>query len=80
MGTICPLIASMQKALDWKLVDDIAATLGAEAETRRKWRQRDSGVPQAWRIKIVEALARDGHTVSFAAFDDLPQNPGRIAA
>lgn len=70
----------MEHALTWKLIDDTAAALGAEAETRRKWRQRGSGVPQAWRIKIVEALAREGHTISFAAFDDLPQNPGRIAA
>ena len=70
----------MSQTLTWKLVDDTAAALGVGDEARRKWRQANRGVPPAWRISIVEKLASDGVTVSFADFDALPETPGRIAA
>jgi hypothetical protein len=70
----------MVHQLTWKLVDDTAAALGANDEARRKWRQANRGVPAAWRISIVEKLAKDGINVAFADFDALPETPGRIAA
>jgi hypothetical protein len=70
----------MVHSLTWKLVDDTAASLGVSDEARRKWRQSGRGVPSAWRISIVEKLARDGVAVSFSDFEALPETPGRIAA
>lgn len=70
----------MVHALTWKLVDDTAAALGVNDETRRKWRQPNRGVPPSWRIQIVEKLFAEGVSVSFADFDALPEKPGRIAA
>jgi len=70
----------MENKLSWKLVDEIAAQLGASDPQRMKWRQRDTGVSLPWRIKIVEALARRKVDVSFSDFDTLPKTPGRIAA
>lgn len=61
--------------ITWKQVDEIAAELGAPVTARQKWRQRDTGVPQAWRIRIAQAS-----DIPFSAFDELPRTPGRIAA
>ena len=70
----------MANHLNWKIVDDIAAELGASVSARHKWRQRDRGVPLEWRLKIVTELCARGAPVSIADFDGLPVKPGRIAA
>ena len=64
--------------LNWRLVDDTGAELGANKEARLKWRQR--GVPAGWQIKITQALMARGVPVALADFDRLDTNPGRIAA
>lgn len=67
-----------ESTLNWRIVDDTAAELGAKQEARAKWRQRH--VPPEWRIKITQALMARGVPVALADFDKLPTNPGRIAA
>jgi hypothetical protein len=66
--------------LNWRIVDDIAAELGAKREARAKWRQPERGVPAEWRIKITQTLMARGVPVALGDFDRLPENPGRIAA
>jgi len=68
----------MANHLTWAVVDEVAAGLGVAEPTRLKWRQPGRGVPSAWRIRIVDVLAARGITVTFAEFDTLPENPGRI--
>lgn len=65
-------------SLNWKLVDDLAAALGAGEAARLKWRQGGRGVPPAWRIRIAEAARAAGNPIDFAAFDALPSTPGRL--
>ncbi len=65
-------------ALSWELVDATAATLGATAAQRRKWRQIGRQVPDAWRIRIVNQLKVEGREIAFEAFDELPPRPGRL--
>lgn len=65
--------------LTWEIVDTAAAALKATAVQRRKWRQTGRQVPDAWRIRIVEHLAKDGVEVAFSDFDELTPRPGRIA-
>ena len=69
-----------ESTLNWRIVDDTAAELGATKEARLKWRQRPRGVPSDWRIKITQALMARGVPVALSDFDDLPEKPGRIAA
>jgi len=69
-----------QTTLTWKLVDETAADLGANADARYKWRQENRGVPPKWRIAIVERLLSAGVPVALADFDRLESTPGRIAA
>lgn len=69
-----------ENPLTWKLVDEAAAELGASEAARLKWRQDGRGVPSAWRIKIAEELLSRQIGISFADFDRLQPNPGRIAA
>ncbi len=64
----------------WKLVDDVAAELGAESAGRLKWRQRSGGVPPKWRISIAQELMRRGVPIALSDFDRLEVRPGRIAA
>lgn len=66
--------------LNWRVVDDIAAELGAKDYARAKWRQPNRGVPPEWRIKITQELMARGVPISLGDFDRLPENPGRIAA
>lgn len=66
--------------LTWETVDAIAADLGASAANRRKWRQTGRQVPDAWRIRIVDALKARGVVVEFSAFDDLPPRPGKLSS
>jgi hypothetical protein len=66
--------------LTWKTVDDVAAGLGAKAAARRKWRQRENGVPSKWRIAIAQELMRRGIPAALSDFDKLELTPGRIAA
>lgn len=66
--------------LNWRLVDEVAASLGAGEAGRLKWRQRDTGVPPKWRISIAQELMRRGIPVALADFDKLDTTPGRIAA
>jgi hypothetical protein len=66
--------------LNWRLVDDIAAELGASKEARLKWRQPKRGVPAEWRIKITQTLMARGVPIALSDFDGLSENPGRIAA
>lgn len=68
----------MATNLNWKLIDDIAASLGVSTDARLKWRQR--GVPPKWRIQIAEAMMGRSIPVSLADFDQLELTPGRIAA
>lgn len=70
----------MPSTLTWKLVDEIAASLGATEHARLKWRQNGRGVPPEWQIKIAEAQAAKGEPITFSQFAGLPSNPGRIAA
>jgi hypothetical protein len=69
-----------ENTLNWRIVDDTAAELGASKEARLKWRQRNSGVPAEWRIKITQALMARGVPIALSDFDSLPNKPGRIAA
>lgn len=69
-----------ESTLNWRIVDDIAAELGAKPEARLKWRQAGRGVPAEWRIKITQALMGRGVPIALSDFDTLPENPGRIAA
>lgn len=66
--------------LTWRVVDDIAAELGAGESARLKWRQQGRGVPAEWRIKVTQALMARGVPIALSDFDALPENPGRIAA
>lgn len=66
--------------ISWKLVDQVAKDLGANHWARRKWRQRETGVPQRWRIAIAQELMRRGVPIALADFDKLETVPGRIAA
>ena len=70
----------IQTTLTWKLVDDTAALIGANADARYKWRQENRGVPPKWRILILEHLLNAGVPVALADFDKLVTTPGRIAA
>lgn len=70
----------MQNHLTWKLVDEVAADLGASEAARLKWRQPKRGVPADWQIKIADELGKRGVEVQFYDFASLPENPGRIAA
>lgn len=67
-----------ESTLNWRIVDDTAAELGAKPEARMKWRQRS--VPAEWRIKITQALMARGVPIALNDFDSLPEKPGRIAA
>lgn len=69
-----------ETTLTWRIVDDIAAELGANQSARLKWRQAGRGVPAEWKIKITQALMARGVPVALADFEMLPENPGRIAA
>lgn len=69
-----------ENALNWRVVDDIAAELGASKDARFKWRQAERGVPSKWRIKIAQKLMSKGMPISLSDFDTLPETPGRIAA
>lgn len=69
-----------ETTLNWRIVDDTAAELGANKEARAKWRQAGRGVPAEWRIKITQALMARGVPIALSDFDRLPENPGRIAA
>jgi hypothetical protein len=69
-----------ENTLNWRLVDDMAAELGAKQDARAKWRQAGRGVPAEWRIKITQALMARGVPIALSDFDRLPENPGRIAA
>jgi hypothetical protein len=69
-----------ETTLTWRIVDDIAAELGAKPEARAKWRQAGRGVPAEWRIRITQAMMARGIPVALSDFDRLPENPGRIAA
>ena len=69
-----------ENTLNWRIVDDIAAELGAEKSARLKLRQPSRGVPAEWKIKITQALMSRGVPVALSDFDNLPENPGRIAA
>lgn len=69
-----------ETTLNWRVVDDIAAELGANREARNKWRQTGRGVPDKWRIKITQTLMARGVPIALSDFDRLPANPGRIAA
>lgn len=73
-------VAMPESTLTWKLVDAIAADLGAGEAGRLKWRQRPAGVPPKWRIEIAQELMRRGMPVALADFDKLNSTPGRIAA
>lgn len=64
--------------LNWRLVDETGAELGANESARLKWRQR--GVPFKWRIQITQSLMGRGVAVALADFDRLELTPGRIAA
>lgn len=70
----------MANHFTWKLVDDVAAELGASESARLKWRQPKRGVPADWQIKILAELTRRNIEADFADFATLPENPGRIAA
>jgi hypothetical protein len=70
----------MANILTWKIVDEIASDLGATEAARLKWRQPNRGVPSDWRGRIGDALRDRGWDLKFTDFDDLPANPGRIAA
>jgi hypothetical protein len=67
-----------ENTLNWRVVDDIAAELGAKDYARAKWRQR--GVPAEWKIRITQTLMARGVPVALSDFDRLAENPGRIAA
>jgi hypothetical protein len=67
-----------ESTLNWRLVDETGAALGAKEEARLKWRQR--GVPPKWRIDIAQELMARGIAIALADFDRLDLNPGRIAA
>ncbi len=69
-----------ESTLTWKLVDDVAADLGAGKDARLKWRQRETGVPPKWRISIAQELMRRGMPVALSDFAKLDSTPGRIAA
>ena len=69
-----------ESTLNCRVVDDIAAELGAKQEARAKWRQPGRGVPAEWRIKITQALMARGVPIALNDFDELPEKPGRIAA
>lgn len=69
-----------ESTLNWRIVDDIAAELGAKPEARLKWRQTGRGVPAEWRIRITQAFMARGVAIALSDFDSLPENPGRIAA
>lgn len=44
--------------LTWTDVEQIAARMGANALTIKKWRQR--GVPARWKLDIIAAMRRKG--------------------
>jgi len=69
-----------ETTLTWRIVDDIAAELGAKEPARLKWRQAGRGVPDGWKIRITQALMARGVPVALGDFDRLPSTPGRIAA
>lgn len=69
-----------ESTLNWRIVDDTAAELGAKQEARSKWRQPGRGVPAEWRIRITQALMTRGVPIALSDFDSLPEKPGRIAA
>lgn len=54
-----------------RLIDDLAAELGASEAARKKWRQR--GIPHRWRIPLIEAAAERGITLVGGDFDRCPQ-------
>lgn len=70
----------MANHLTWKLVDEVAADLGAGESARLKWRQTGRGVPPVWQIKVARELMGRGVAVSLDDFSHLPENPGRVAA
>lgn len=69
-----------ENTLSWRMVDEIAAELGAKDSARLKWRQPSRGVPAEWKIKITQALMSRGVPIALSDFESLPENPGRIAA
>lgn len=69
-----------ESTLNWRIVDNTAAELGAGESARLKWRQSGRGVPAEWKIKITQALMARGVPVALSDFEGLPENPGRIAA
>ena len=78
-GRLVPLSRPMSDStINWKLIDDTAASLDVGYEARRKWRQRN--VPYKWRIAIAQELMRRGIPVALGDFDRLEMTPGRIAA
>ena len=51
----------------WKIIDELAADLGVDENTRRVWRQRH--VPHRWRLPILRLAEKRGIALSEKAFD-----------
>lgn len=51
----------------WKLIDEIAAELGVDANVRRVWRQRH--VPHKWRLPILREASKRGLEIDESAFE-----------
>ena len=51
----------------WKIIDDLAAEIGVEANARRVWRQR--GVPHWARLPILRLAEQRGIEIDESLFD-----------
>jgi hypothetical protein len=80
LDDVSNILAMSETTLNWRLVDEVAAELGAKESARAKWRQPARGVPADWRIKITQTLLARGVPIALSDFERLPENPGRIAA
>lgn len=58
----------MLMEINWQIIDQSGARVGAKDDARRKWRERRS-VPPSWQIRIVEDLRAKGVPISFADFE-----------
>lgn len=57
----------------WKLIEEAAASMGVDAEARRKWRERGR-VAYRWRLPILNYVKANKKRLDPAIFDQIPQD------
>lgn len=66
-GTLRAMENSLSADLRWAMIDEIAASLGVHANSRRVWRQRH--IPYRWRLPILREAEKRSLPLTDTDFD-----------